>query len=263
MQLKQHYVEKPWGVDRLPPPFARQDGKRIGEIWFESAHEKLDLLVKYIFTSERLSIQVHPDDAYAQAMGLDRGKEECWYVIAAEPEARLAIGTVKPLSAEELRAASLDGSIAELVNWKSVKAGDFYYIPSGTVHAIGAGVGLIEVQQNSDITYRLYDYGRPRELHLDDAVAVSNPQPYDDSLHISVPEKQAISLTKGPYFDFVRILGNEGLPEIPAHKTQLYVIPMEHPVTVSGIPIAAGQCAVCSTLREIDSKDSGLWLLAY
>jgi mannose-6-phosphate isomerase len=82
------------------------------------------------------------------------------------------------LSAEELRAAALDGSIETLMDWKQVKAGDFIYSPAGTVHAIGAGVTLIEVQQNVDVTYRLYDYGRPRELHLDAGIAVADARPF-------------------------------------------------------------------------------------
>jgi mannose-6-phosphate isomerase len=96
-----------------------------------------------------------------------RGKEECWLVIDAEPGATLGVGFHEPVSHEVLRAAALDGSIEDMLVWHPVKAGDFFYIPANTVHAIGAGVSLIEIQQNSDITYRLYDYGRPRELHLD------------------------------------------------------------------------------------------------
>ncbi|PEQ10193.1 mannose-6-phosphate isomerase, partial [Novosphingobium sp. PC22D] len=156
-------VEKPWGRDVLPAPFSAPAGKRIGEIWFEPPPELPQLLVKYIFTSEALSVQVHPSDAETMAAGLGRqGKEECWLILAAEPGARLGIGFREPLDGAAMRKAALDGSIEHLMDWHSVRPGDFFHIPAGTVHAIGAGVSLIEVQQNSDITYRLYDYGRPR-----------------------------------------------------------------------------------------------------
>src|SRR5690606_21069723 len=122
------------------------------------------LLVKYIFTSEKLSVQVHPSDAQA-ALGEpgDRGKEECWLVLDAEPGAQLGLGLTRNLAQDELRAAALDGSIEDMLGWRSVSPGDFFRILPGTVHAIGPGLSLVEVQQNSDTTYRLYDYGRPRE----------------------------------------------------------------------------------------------------
>lgn len=185
MKLKTHLVEKPWGRDVLPAPFdgmaahAGLAGKQVGEVWFEPEDgTHLPLLVKYIFTSERLSVQVHPTDAQGHARGLPGGKTECWYILAAEPDACLGLGTVRPLAAEELRAAALDGSIETLMDWKPVKPGEFYFVPAGTVHAIGPGVSLVEIQQNVDVTYRLYDYGRPRELHLDDGVDVSVARPY-------------------------------------------------------------------------------------
>ena len=179
-RLPVRMVERPWGRTALPAPFAAPAGQRIGEVWFEPPALLDDLLVKYIFTSEALSVQVHPDDAQAPAG--HRGKDECWLVLTAEPGARLGIGFDQVLSADAMRAAALDGSIERLLTWHRVQSGDFFYIPAGTVHAIGAGIGLIEVQQNSDITYRLYDYGRPRELHLDDGVAVSRLTPYDRAL---------------------------------------------------------------------------------
>ncbi|HEX7855960.1 MAG TPA: class I mannose-6-phosphate isomerase [Sphingobium sp.] len=178
-RLAVKYVEKPWGRDSLPDLFPDGAGRRIGEIWFEGPGETHPpLLVKYIFTSERLSIQVHPNDAEGRERGLPGGKEECWYILEAEPDARLGIGTLRPLSGEELRAAALDGSIEALMDWKPVAAGDFFLIPPGTIHAIGAGISLIETQQNVDVTYRLFDYGRGRELHLDDGVKVCHAEPY-------------------------------------------------------------------------------------
>jgi mannose-6-phosphate isomerase len=174
-------IAKPWGRCRLAPWFAdtAEGADQVGEIWFEDPRGgDPDLLIKYLFTSERLSVQVHPDDAAARAAGYPRGKEEAWLVLGVEPPGEVGLGTTRPLSAEELRAAALDGSIETLMDWKQVKAGDFIYSPAGTVHAIGAGVTLIEVQQNVDVTYRLYDYGRPRELHLDAGIAVADARPF-------------------------------------------------------------------------------------
>lgn len=176
-------VAKPWGRRTLWPGFAdpAPDEEPIGEIWFPSpAGDDPELLIKYLFTSEKLSVQVHPDDKAARARGFPRGKDEAWLVLSAEPGATIALGPTRPVDADELRAAALDGSIVDLLDWRAVRAGDFIYSPAGTVHAIGAGLTVIEIQQNLDLTYRLYDYGRPRELHLDDGIAVSTLTPFEE-----------------------------------------------------------------------------------
>lgn len=190
-RLQTKTVEKPWGRTDVPAPFGTGDGARIGEVWFEDAAAQ-PLLLKYIFTSERLSIQVHPDDAQARAEGYPHGKEECWYVLDAKPGATIGIGTKRPLTGNELRAAALDGSLEHLVDWKPVRAGDFFHIPTGTVHAIGAGITLAEIQQNVDLTYRLYDYGRPRELHLESGVAASRAEPYALPAFNAAPGKACV-----------------------------------------------------------------------
>lgn len=205
--LPKTFVEKPWGRIDLPNGFDA-DGRRIGEVWFDRADVPLPVLIKWLFTSERLSVQVHPNDAQARARGLSSGKEECWFVVDAEPGATLGIGTKMPLSSDELRAAAQSGEIEHLLDWKAVTPGDWFHIPPCTVHAIGAGVTLVEVQQNADITYRLYDYGRPRELHLDDGVMVSEARPFsgycgniNDAAHqqslISTPNFQVSILMEG------------------------------------------------------------------
>lgn len=178
-RLSTHAVAKPWGRTDLPAEFAVGSEDRIGEIWFTGPDTlPSQLLVKYLFTSEALSIQVHPNDEQAQAQGKPGGKSECWYVLSALPDAKLGIGLRREISSEKLRASAEDGSIESLIDWKPVRAGSFYYISAGTVHAIGAGLTIIEIQQNNDITYRLFDYGRPRELHLDAGTAVAVPAPY-------------------------------------------------------------------------------------
>lgn len=178
VRLETKRVVKPWGrtdIGFFPNPSQEQ----VGEIWFDGPEGRHPpLLVKYIFTSEKLSIQVHPTDAQAHQAGLPGGKSECWYILDAEPGATLGIGTIRPLDGAELREAALDGTLEALIDWKPVQPGSFFYIPAGTVHAIGAGVTLVEVQMNNDVTYRLFDYGRPRELHLDAGVAVSDAIPY-------------------------------------------------------------------------------------
>jgi mannose-6-phosphate isomerase len=203
VKLKRQYVEKPWGRTTLPDMFDAPPNQRIGEVWFTNGAD-LPLLAKYIFTSERLSIQVHPNDEQARARGLTQGKTECWYILDAEPDATLGLGLKRAVSPDELRNAALDGSIEDLMDWRPVRAGDFFIVPAGTVHAIGAGISLLEFQQNADVTYRLYDYGRPRELHLDDGMAVSQPKPYPEELaqHLSGDEER--TLVDGPHFTLVQ-----------------------------------------------------------
>jgi mannose-6-phosphate isomerase len=180
-RLNRRHVERIWGRRDLPGGFAppRAGAEPVGEIWFETESDaESELLVKYLFTADRLSVQVHPADEAARARGHARGKDEAWYILAAEPGAAIGLGLARAVSPETLRAAAIDGSIEALLDWRPVRAGDVFYSPAGTVHAIGAGLSLIEIQQNLDLTYRLYDYGRPRELHLDEAVAVADARPW-------------------------------------------------------------------------------------
>jgi mannose-6-phosphate isomerase len=160
-RLTPRFLEKVWGSTRLEPWFPNSQ-KKIGEVWFEGVAD-LPLLIKFLFTSENLSVQVHPE-----------GKTEMWHILAAEPGAKIAAGFREPVTAEQAKAAALSGEIEEMLEWFDAAPGDTFFIPAGTVHAIGAGLSLCEIQQWSDVTYRLYDYGRPRELHLDQGLAVSD-----------------------------------------------------------------------------------------
>lgn len=173
-RLKPRFLEKVWGSENIEPWFPNT-GEKIGEVWFEGP--ELPLLVKFLFTTGKLSVQVHPNDDYAARHHQSLGKTEMWHVLAAEPGARIAAGFREPITPERLREAALSGEIEELLQWYDASPGDTFFIPAGTVHAIGAGLVLCEIQQRSDITYRLYDYGRPRELHLDQSLAVSNRGP--------------------------------------------------------------------------------------
>ncbi len=169
IRLPTRFLEKVWGTTDLRPWCPTSD-KKIGEVWFEA---NLPLLVKFVFTSGRLSVQVHPNNEFAAKHEHSAGKTEMWYVMRANPGARIGIGFRESITKERLREAALSGEIEGLLNWLEVQAGDAFFLPAGTVHAIGGGLALCEVQQNSDVTYRLYDYGRPRELHLDKAMEVA------------------------------------------------------------------------------------------
>jgi mannose-6-phosphate isomerase len=170
IRLAPEFHERVWGVTDLSPWFpqaAKNGGPKLGEAWFTS-QPPLPILVKFLFTSANLSVQVHPDGECGV------GKTEMWRILRCNPGAVIALGFNEPISADRMRAAALNGEIERLLRWVPVSPGETYFIPAGTVHAIGAGITICEIQQNSDITYRLYDYGRPRELHLDAGVAASN-----------------------------------------------------------------------------------------
>lgn len=229
-------VEKPWGRDRLPAPFAGAGDKRIGEIWFDPPPEWPDVLVKYLLTSEKLSVQVHPDDASAPEGS--RGKEECWLVLDAEPGAKLAAGFTRETGGAELREAAESGTIEQLLHWHEVGRGDFFFLPARTVHAIGAGLTILEVQQNSDITYRLYDYGRPRELHLDEAVAVAEAKPYPAHNRDHFDLDRAATVTAGRYFAMEIVVADDASERA---GDRLY-LPLAGGVTASGIRAEAGSC---------------------
>jgi mannose-6-phosphate isomerase len=251
MKLERRYVQKPWGRTQLPPMFHSASGERIGEVWFTNGAD-LPLLAKYIFTSERLSIQVHPNDEQAQARGFPQGKSECWYILEAEPGATLGLGLKRRIDNHELRAAALDGSIEELMDWRPVQAGDFVFVPSGTVHAIGAGISLLEFQQNSDVTYRLYDYGRPRELHLDDGLAVSKAEPFPDDLiqHVSGADER--TLVNGLHFTLA-LTHQDALRD-----RQRWVLPLSGEAQDSGETAGPGDCLLLQPGEALQTSGARL-----
>jgi mannose-6-phosphate isomerase len=252
MKLERRYVEKPWGRTSLPPMFDPPEGQRIGEVWFTGGGD-LPLLAKYIFTSERLSIQVHPNDEQARASGLAGGKAECWYILDAEPDARIALGLTCETSGEELRAAALDGSIEQLMHWQRVSAGDFIFVPPGTIHAIGAGISLLEFQQNADVTYRLYDYGRPRELHLDDSVAVSIRRPFETRSIQRVEAGEKRTLVEGPPFTLVAATADT------LAERRRWILPIEGGATAGGEMAEAGDCLVVEAGESVETDSA--WML--
>jgi mannose-6-phosphate isomerase len=197
-----YFSERVWGRMSLEPWYDNSFAKPVGEAWLtgemcvvetgpherkclaEMEHEfreqllgegldRFPLLVKMLFPDEKLSVQVHPDDADAALLGEGaRGKTECWYVLEAEPGATLSLGLKPGTTAEMVREALGKEAFEGLLHQEPVVAGDMLYVEAGTVHAIGHGLVLLEVQQASDTTYRLYDYGRPRELHLEQGMKV-------------------------------------------------------------------------------------------
>lgn len=262
MKLPTRIVEKPWGRTDIPAAFGDFGGARIGEIWFEHpAGDAAPLMVKYLFTSERLSIQVHPDDAAAQALGYPRGKDECWLVLDATPDAELGVGLARDSSVDELRSAAEAGTIERLVDWRPAHTGDFVYNSSGTIHAIGPGLTVIEVQQNIDCTFRLYDYGRPRELHLDTGLAVARTVTHSDARDCAVPAGGTVTLVDGPKFHVVRAQGP--LNSADCQATELTVVPLGEGCVVDGEPIAFGECAVTSNAAGIELAHGALALIAW
>jgi mannose-6-phosphate isomerase len=202
-------VRKPWGVTDLRPwSDIDASGGTVGELWFCRPNQPAPvsaLLLKLLFTSEPLSIQVHPDDAFARSIDLPNGKTEAWYVLSASPTARVAVGLKQRVSPGQLRASIKNGSIADLIQWRPVIKGDAIFVPAGTIHAVGAGLVLAEIQQHSNTTFRLFDYGRHRELHEDQAVAVSDAGPAGVQ---SGPRRLSVErtlLTANPHFVLERI----------------------------------------------------------
>lgn len=204
-----HAQPKPWGVRDLHPwNSTAPDGGVVGEIWYERADKSRtdsSLLLKLLFTSQPLSIQVHPDDGFARSIGLPRGKSEVWYVLSAAPDAKVALGLKKQISQQQLSAVLDDGSIADLVDWRPVFAGDVVYVPAGTIHAIGAGLVIAELQQRSDATFRLFDYARKRELHIENAKAVASSAPASFKVQPKNISEERTLLVSCPHFIFEKI----------------------------------------------------------
>jgi mannose-6-phosphate isomerase len=229
-KLPSTFHDKVWGSPDTEPWYRNPMCRNIGEIWF-AASDSVPLLVKLLFTSDNLSVQVHPDDAYAREHHNSRGKTEIWHILRAEPDARVAIGLRETVTRERLRDAALSGEIMDLLNWIPARNGDTFFVPAGAVHAIGGGLTLCEVQQLSDITYRLYDYGRGRELHLEHALAVSIPEP--STARIALP-------FVCQYFRAERLtVAGAYLTESPLRNT-LYIA-LEGNGSIGGEPFQAGE----------------------
>ena len=197
------FDERPWGLRDLRPVYTKIVKEPIGESWLTwhdnriangpfagrtlgdiateykralvgsaaVCEDRFPLLVKFLFPSEKLSVQVHPDDAAARRAGEPCGKTECWYVLDAQPGAQVALGLKGGTTTAEFWESIRENRAEELLNWINVYPGDMLFVAAGTVHTIGGGMVLVETQQTSDITYRLYDYGRGRKLRIKEGIA--------------------------------------------------------------------------------------------
>lgn len=188
-------------------------GKSFGEIRRILGIEKNSVLVKFIDSADDLSVQVHPSVASANALP----KNECWYILDAQDGAQIAYGLKEPLSEDELTASVEDGSLSDKLNYVNVKEGDFYYVPAGLIHAIGKGITLVEIQQTSDTTYRLYDYdrkdsrGNSRELHVEKAAKAfknfTDAEIHGFRFHNTKYEKEPGCLCDNEHFTVCRFIG--------------------------------------------------------
>ncbi|MGA8528360.1 MAG: type I phosphomannose isomerase catalytic subunit [Acidobacteriaceae bacterium] len=202
-RLAPYFRTRPWGFQDLAPWYNyRTDGEPIGEVWLTGEmctadtgplqglsladitrqhrsallgtgirEKDFPLLVKVLFPKEKLSVQVHPDDALARQYGEPRGKTECWYALDARPGAEVALGIRPGVTVEQVKTAVRDASLESLLKMVPVQKGEMVFVAAGTVHAMGPGVVVLETQQTSDLTYRMYDYGSARELHLEKSFA--------------------------------------------------------------------------------------------
>lgn len=258
-RLTQRLIAKPWGRDSLPAPFAGGTRDRIGEIWYEAIGEGAApaLMVKHIFTSECLSVQVHPDGACAQGMGFTQGKDEAWFILDCEPGAVVGLGLTSRVAKSALKAAAADGRIMDMIAWKPVAAGDFIYVPAGTVHAIGAGISLVEVQTNVDLTFRLYDYGRPRPLHVNEALQAGRLAPYAGEI-LHTGEGGNVILTPAHETAFQVELSHM----VAGEKRRLtndqpgWFVPLHGQGSINGMAWTAGECWMASGDIEIEARST-------
>ena len=251
--LRPEFVERPWGARDLSPVYPEHRcEKPVGEVWLtgdenrvangplagrtlgelcreygralvgESAREieRFPLLIKFLFPREKLSVQVHPDDEAARRVGQPCGKTECWYVLAADPGAQVALGLKPGVTREQLARAIQEVRAEQLLDWVDIHAGEMIYVDAGTVHTIGPGSILVETQQNSDTTYRLYDYGRPREIHVEQGLAATKERTRAGKVH---REDAATTLVASPSFLVEKFALKETRCFEAGHSPQIFV----------------------------------------
>ncbi|HZK19407.1 MAG TPA: type I phosphomannose isomerase catalytic subunit [Treponemataceae bacterium] len=198
-------------------------GKKINTI----VGDDYPVIVKIIKTNNNLSVQVHPDDTYAKQVEKTNGKTECWYILNAEPKARLVCGLNKDYTKEDLQKAIQTNTIESFLRYIPVSKGDFLFIPAGTVHAILGGIRLLEIHQASDLSYRLYDWGRSRELHINKALDVvknAAPEPvarFSGAFNCPYFKVEKVDIEAGAKIVFTEALQDEqgNKNETPAGKT--------------------------------------------
>ncbi|WP_031334833.1 class I mannose-6-phosphate isomerase, partial [Rhodopseudomonas sp. B29] len=262
-------ARKPWGVEDLTP-WSGVDGSDdpIGELRFQrgSGSESASrLLLKLLFARQSLSIQVHPDDAFAHSIGLPNGKTEAWYILSAAPDARIAVGLTRRLTAKQLHQSIRDESIADLVSWRPVIAGDVVLVPAGTIHAIGGGIVLAEIQQRSDATFRLFDFGRQRDLDEDRAVAVSDAGPIRIQARPRRLNAARTALIAGRYFVLERIELAAGSKWTLNAEQETWLLVIDGAAMIGPVGATVGDVVFAEADRaEIETGASGMTgLVAY
>jgi mannose-6-phosphate isomerase len=262
-------VHKPWGVGDLQP-WSSVDGSddAVGELWFERADKEAAapaLLLKLLFTGQPLSIQVHPDDTFARAMGMPNGKSEAWYILSAKEGAQIGIGLKHRVTPQELRTSIRNGSIVELMDWRPVAPGDVIFIPPGTIHAIGAGIVLAEIQQHSDATFRLFDYGSARELHEDNGLAVAHAWPFRTPCNPTRLSAARTLLVASRHFVLERIELPEDSSWALLAEPETWILALDGHAAIGLAPVSIGQAVFVGGGRaSIEVGGNGLHaLIAY
>lgn len=246
-------VRKPWGKSDLRPwSDLGRDGAPIGELWFQRgdpAAPEPDLLLKLLFTDQALSIQVHPDDAFARAIGLPHGKTEAWYVLAAAPGAEVSLGLNQSITLPQLRAAIGDGTIVDLMHRQAVHAGESIVVSAGTIHAIGAGLVIAEIQQRSDATFRLFDFGRDRELHPDGAVGAATAGPAPAQSASERLSEARLVVATSPYFVLEQLdLAPRSRWEVVADR-EVWILLVEGEASFDQVRVACGEAVFIDAQR--------------
>ena len=185
--------------------------KKGKTVWGKNCekYDNFPIMIKFIDAKQKLSIQVHPDDAYAKAAGMDNGKTELWYIVECDEDAYIYFGVNRDMTKEEFKRRIEENTVLEVLNKVPVHKGDYFLVEAGTIHAIGAGIIIYEIQQNSNCTFRVYDYdrrdadGNPRKLHIAEAIEVSNLKKKEVSIPVKTGQEKTI-LGRCDYFTAVR-----------------------------------------------------------
>ncbi len=274
--LKPHFVEKIWGGNKLKNDYGYDlDSDKIGECWAISAHQNGDcevlneefkgyslsklykekselfggntknefpLLVKILDAKDDLSIQVHPDDEYSKRVENQYGKTECWYILDCDDNADIVMGH-NAKDKEEVEQLIRSGKWDKFLNIRDINKGDFFFVEPGTVHAIRKGTLIYELQQSSDVTYRLYDYdrlenGQLRELHIDKSIdVITAPQTFDVNKKVEV--KDVVELVKCEFFKLTKI-NNKVKSKYDFDEKYLLITVIEGTGSINGVKINKG-----------------------
>lgn len=256
--------KKPWGMrsSSLFAGFSHDDA--MGELRFTPPAALPSLLVKYLCAAQDLSVQIHPTAAQARRMELGAsGKDECWIILHAETGARIGLGLRQSIGRDEFAAAIKDGSIIDLLETIPVKAGDFFYIPANTIHTVGAGIILLEIQQNCDITFRLHDFGRARALHLAECIACARLVRHALCYRRKAALAKSSELIAGPYFSVYAICNADTGPVHHHPGGPLLVLPLTGGAAIGATRLSSGECGLARDWRHIGFSPGSTSILVF